>query len=137
MIIAVQGLNATMKFFKTIGIESKDLKAGTEKATKFLVPLAQSKTPVLTGKLRNSVKGDKSPNKVIIKSGNNTSVTYSNPIHWGWKKRNIKPNPFLFSLTEIYGDKVEEIYTKELQVLIDRSSRFTSYKDYLLYGSTN
>ena len=55
----------------------------------------------------------------VARAGNNrkSGVIYANPIHWGWHRRNIAPNPFLSLAAQdseprwfaVYADGVDKI----------------------------
>jgi len=84
---------------------------------------ARGLVPVRTGALRNSIRvGATARGKITVKAGNNRSsssgVPYANPIHWGWFKRHIRPQPFFvralgYTRTEIY-----ENYFSQMEKLI-------------------
>ena len=77
-----------------------------------ILQAARNRAPVLTGKLRASGRAD----------GMEVSFTapYSAPIHWGWKARNIGPNPFLVKGTESTADAWVQAFTDALQIELDR-----------------
>jgi hypothetical protein len=79
---------------------------------RIVLQAARNRAPVVTGKLRASGKAD------------GMSVTfhapYSAPIHWGWKARNIEPNPFLVKGTESSVDAWLQAFADALQVELDR-----------------
>src|SRR4051812_46804535 len=77
-----------------------------------ILQAARARTPVITGRLRASGRAD----------GMDVTFTapYSAPIHWGWKKRNIEPNPFLVKGTEASADAWLQAFTNALQEALDR-----------------
>lgn len=79
---------------------------------KIILQAARNRAPVRSGALRASGVAD----------GMHVSFTvpYSAPIHWGWKARNIKPNPFLVKGTESSADAWLQAFTDALQVELDR-----------------
>jgi len=48
-----------------------------------------------TGRLAASVRSTGTKTAGIIRAGNNSSVPYGPPVHWGWPRRGIPANPFL------------------------------------------
>jgi hypothetical protein len=82
----------------------KDITQGLEKVVKeaprlepravgqIILQAARARAPVRSGQLRGSGRA----------SGMHVTFTapYSAPIHWGWRERNIEPNPFLVKGTE-------------------------------------
>lgn len=119
--VKIDNLNRILAALKKTGLTAQDLKGATTKASALVLPPAIKNAPVRSGKLQGTVKASKANNRVAISAGTNKSVPYANPIHWGWKKRNIKPNPWLLEIRDEYGDKVKDIYTNEIQKLIDQN----------------
>jgi hypothetical protein len=59
---------------------------------------AQPSTPVgpgIRGHISRTVRSSGTRTAAIVRAGNNTSFRYANPIHWGWHRRNIRPNPWI------------------------------------------
>ena len=77
-----------------------------------ILQAARNRAPVVSGALRASGRAD------------GASVTflapYSAPIHWGWRKRHIEPNPFLVKGTEAAADAWLQAFADALQVELDR-----------------
>jgi hypothetical protein len=59
---------------------------------------------------------------VSVSAGNNGRVPYANPIHWGWFKRNIKPQPFFVKALGITRDEVYQTYYRNVNKLIETNS---------------
>jgi hypothetical protein len=80
-----------------------------------ILQAARARTPVLTGRLRASGRAD----------GMHVAFTapYSAPIHWGWKARNISPNPYLVKGTEAAADAWLQAFTDVLQDELNRKVR--------------
>lgn len=78
-----------------------------------ILQAARNRTPVDTGRLRASARSE----------GMHVTYTapYSAPIHWGWKARNISPNPFLVKGTEASADAWLQAFTDALQEDLDRN----------------
>lgn len=77
-----------------------------------ILQAARNRAPVVTGKLRAS--GMASGMEVTF------TAPYSAPIHWGWKARNIEPNPFLVKGTESSVDAWSQAFADALQVELNR-----------------
>lgn len=80
---------------------------------RIILQAARARTPVDTGKLRASG----------LASGMDVTfhAPYAAPIHWGWRRRNIKPNPFLTKGTESSADAWAQAFADTLQEKIDRT----------------
>ncbi len=116
--IKVAGLKQAIKALQAIGVPTAEIKAAGSEAGELVAGQARALAPVRTGALRNSIRVSKSLNRVSVSAGNNKSVPYANPIHWGWFKRNIKPQPFFVKALGITRDEVYQNYYRSLDKLI-------------------
>jgi HK97 gp10 family phage protein len=120
--IKVAGLKQAIKALQAIGVPAAEIKAAGSEAGELVAGQARALAPVRTGALRNSIRVSKSLNRVSVSAGNNKSVPYANPIHWGWFKRNIKPQPFFVKALGITRDEVYQNYYRSLDKLIATNS---------------
>lgn len=123
--VQVANLNKFIRAMKKLGMNTQDLSGATTRIRSLVVPPAISGAPVKTGRLRNTVKARKYPNKVEVQAGNNTTVPYANPIHWGWKVRNIEPNPWIEEIRDAKFDAVVEIFIEETNKVIKKAEQET------------
>ena len=70
---------------------------------------ARSKAPRLTGRLAGSIRATASPSRADIRAGG-AGVKYAMPIHWGWPKKNIRKQPFLFDALREMRPEIERAY---------------------------
>lgn len=97
--VLVDGYRTAMRELKKcLGKElSKELTAAIrESAERIIIPAIQQETPVRTGRLRGSVKPGVRVSGMSIRAGTPKGIPYAGPIHFGWKKRNIQPNKFIY-----------------------------------------
>lgn len=120
--IKVKGLRSSIKALQAIGIDAKDIKSAGNEAGEIVAREARTLVPVRTGALRNTIRTSKALNKVSVSAGNNGRVPYANPIHWGWFKRNIKPQPFFVKALGITRDEVYQNYYRSINRLIQTNS---------------
>ena len=120
--IKVAGLKQAIKALQAIGVPVAEIKAAGSEAGELVAGQARALAPVRSGALRNSIRVSKSLNRVSVSAGNNKSVPYANPIHWGWFKRNIKPQPFFVKALGITRDEVYQNYYRSLDKLIASKS---------------
>lgn len=120
--IKVKGYKSSIKALQAIGIPDAEIKAAGSQAGEVVARQARTLVPVRTGNLRNTIRVSKALNKVGISAGNNGKVPYANPIHWGWFKRNIKPQPFFSKALGITRDEVYRNYYRTLDTLIAYNS---------------
>lgn len=120
--IKVVGLKSSLKALQAIGVEAADIKTAGNEAGEIVAREARNLVPVRSGRLRNTIRTSKALNKVSVSAGNNGKVPYANPIHWGWFKRNIKPQPFFVKALGITRDEVYQNYYRSIDRLIATNS---------------
>jgi len=120
--IKVKGYKQAIKALQAIGVPASEIKAAGSAAGELVANQARALAPVRTGALRNSIRVSRALNRVSVSAGNNRSVPYANPIHWGWFKRNIKPQPFFIKALGITREEVYQNYYRSLDRLIATNS---------------
>jgi hypothetical protein len=130
--IKVQGLQDALKALKAIGTPTAEVSAAAQQAGEIVASMSRSLVPVRSGKLRATIKSKKQARKVLVSAGNNTTVPYANPIHWGWYydknnfvKKNIMPNPFFAKALGLTRQEVYETYFTNINKLFNKY-----YKNY-------
>jgi HK97 gp10 family phage protein len=126
--IKVVNLKQITKALQAIGVPNDAIKDAGKQAAESVIGEAQRIVPVRSGKLRDSIRlASNARGKVTIQAGNNRSsksgVPYANPIHWGWFKRNIKPQPFFVKALGLTRDEVYEKYFNNMSKLLEEESR--------------
>jgi hypothetical protein len=104
--IRVEGASRLRRDLKAAGREVTDLKDTHQRVAEIVRDAAQ--VPVLTGRLRQSLKPKGTVASAIVRS--TVRVPYGNPIHWGWAKRGIRPNPFLYDAMDKRRGDIEDAY---------------------------
>ena len=120
--IKVSGLKASIKALQAIGVPDAEIKAAGTAAGELVANEARSLVPVQSGALRDSIRVSKALTKVSVSAGNSGKIPYANPIHWGWYKRHIKPNPFFVKALGYTRDEVFKNYYAQIQNLIAKNS---------------
>lgn len=76
---------------------------------------AKTEVPVRTGKLKRSIRAGSSATRGgIVRAGNRTSVEYAKPIHFGWRSRGIRPQPFIYKAMDKRRDEVLQKFQDEI-----------------------
>ena len=125
--IQVAGAKALRKQIK----ELEDFKAiqgalrGIYKAAaEVVVADAKPRVPVLTGKLRDSLRAMGSQTSGSVAIGKK-KLPYASVIHFGWLKHHIKPNRFLYDAADAKADQAGEVFldgiTPLMQQVLDRA----------------
>jgi hypothetical protein len=120
--VKVKGYKEAIRALQRIGVPAAEIKAAGTQAGELVANEARGLAPVRTGALRNSIRVSRALNRVSVSAGNNTRVPYANPIHWGWFKRNIKPQPFFIKALGTTRDEVYQNYYRSLGKLIASQS---------------
>lgn len=74
--------------------------------------LSRSRVPVRTGKLRGSVRA--------LRGTVRSNLLYGPPIHWGWPKRHIRPNRFMWDTATDNEDEWVRTYREAIQQNMDK-----------------
>ena len=78
---------------------------------------AEKRAPVgKTRRLRNSIRSSAQAKSGVVRTGN-ARVPYGAPIHWGWRKRNIRPQPFIYEARDQVQPEVVALYEKGVHQL--------------------
>ena len=124
--IKVRGFNQAIRALRELGVPDDEIKRAGSQSGDLVANEARTLVPVRTGKLRDSIRVSKTLRKVTIQAGNNrkskSGVPYANPIHWGWFKRNIKPQPFFVKALGITRDEVFRNYYDQIARLIAKQN---------------
>lgn len=70
------------------------------------------------GKLSRSIRAGATTKAGVIRAGS-TRVPYANAIHWGWPRRNIKPNPFISEAAQA----TEAVWIKQYEAHMNKVVR--------------
>jgi hypothetical protein len=129
--IKVQGLNEALKVLRSIGTPTAEVSAAAQEAGEIVASMSRTLVPVRSGKLRATIKSRKQARKVLVSAGNNKTVPYANPIHWGWYydknnfvKKNIMPNPFFAKALGLTRKEVYETYFRNINKLVNKYYKF-------------
>lgn len=120
--LKVQGLKQAIRALQDIGVPAAEIKAAGTQSGELVANQARSTVPVRSGRLRDSIRVSKALTKISVSAGNNTRVPYANPIHWGWFRRHIKPQPFFVKALGLTRDQVYQNYYRTLDTLIKKQS---------------
>jgi HK97 gp10 family phage protein len=114
--IEVEGLNqvlAELKRLKNVEIPRAIRQANLE-AAELVVPTARAEAPKKSGKLAGSIKAKATKRAGSLQAGSAVRVPYAGPIHFGWGRRHIAPQPFLYRAVDKRMHEVYERYVRQL-----------------------
>ena len=117
--IEIENLKALQKEVRNL--RDKELNAEMKKANKAAAQVAvdagKPKTPSRSGRLEKTIKAANSARYAAIKAGSPSRAPYAGVIHFGWPRRNIKPQPFLDeAIREKFGD-IRDTYEEALRAV--------------------
>ena len=132
--IQAEGLGQLRRSLKAVGADNKEIAEANFQAAQTLIRAALPRVPVLSGRLKSSLKAGRAQGQAEARAGNNRGLGYAAPIHWGWaivgantksrlrpgSIRNIQPQPFF---SEALGYTYEEIianYNRDMQNLVNK-----------------
>ena len=121
--VKVKNLREINKALAAIGVPKEAVKDAGKESGELVANEARSLVPVRTGNLRNSIRvGATARGKITILAGNNrtskSAVPYANPIHWGWFKKHIRPQPFFVRALGYTRSEIYDNYFKQMEKLI-------------------
>lgn len=117
--VRVTGLRETVRKLERFGVAVSDLKAAFKRIGTVVANEAKSNAPHMTGRLAASIRPSNTKNKSIVKAGS-ARLPYAGPIHFGWRRHNISPQPFLNDALEAKQDESRRLLETELGNLIGR-----------------
>jgi hypothetical protein len=138
--VEVEGAEEFRKAMRKMGRDLGNLKAIHQKAGDTVLHQAQQIVPVVSGDLKKSIKLNVSQKAAVIKAGNNRkmgkavkgrkrakngAVPYAGPIHFGWYRRGISPQPFLYDALDKRRAEVIAAYEDDVDGLVRRLDRET------------
>lgn len=107
-----------------MGADLKDLSAVNKSAAEVVADSARGKVPVLSGQLRGSIRARGTQRFGSVAAGRR-SIPYAGPIHFGWPRHNIEPQPFIYDALEERSDAVIEKYDQFIEALVIKVGRDT------------
>lgn len=118
--IRVEGANELRRTMRRAGEDLGDLKEAHAEAAGIAGRRAQGDTPRKSGRLAAKVRWAASNTSATIRAGNNTTVRYAGAIHWGWRRRNIKPQPWITEAAQATEPEWSAAYTNAVETILGR-----------------
>lgn len=117
--VKIDGARRLRSTLRKAGADMRDMREVNRVVAGIVVGAATARVPRRTGALAATVRAGATQAAAIGRAGNNrrTGVPYANPIHWGWHRHRIRPNPFLSLAAQdteptwfgVYADGIEKI----------------------------
>jgi hypothetical protein len=117
--VEVQGGPQLRRAFRRMGDRAGDLAEVHDDAARIVEDEAESLVPVLSGRLRETIRRSKRKTGASVLAGRSL-VPYAGPIHFGWRARNIEPQPFLYDALDRRRTEVASRYAEGVESLVRR-----------------
>jgi hypothetical protein len=111
----IEGEQDVRQALRKVEAELNDLKQANQDASQIVLAAARGRAPRRSGALAASGRATPQDRQASV----SFSVPYANPIHWGWRARNIKPQPFAISAAEA----TQPVWLRKYEVNIVRILR--------------
>lgn len=115
--IQVTGAREFRAALGKMGADLRDLTKLNKAAAQAVAETARDLAPRLTGRLAGSTRATATRVQGMVTVGGRT-VPYAGPIIFGWPKRNISPNPFIYDALDERKDDVLDIYNRRVEELV-------------------
>lgn len=117
-IITIDGVRELNRQFRRLGDAAvRDLKSTHADAARDVEREASALVPRRSGRLDASLRSSGTMKGGIVRAGS-ARVPYAGPIHFGWARRNIRPQPFLYDALDSRREEVREKYEDGIRSLI-------------------
>lgn len=121
--VEVEGGPELRRAFRKYGDRADDLKDVHADAAGIVEAEAETLVPVLSGALRDTIRTTRTKSGASVLAGRGRTVPYAGPIHFGWRIRNIEPQPFLYDALDRRRGEVVQRYHEGVDDLIRRFDR--------------
>ncbi|MBM7770628.1 hypothetical protein JOD54_000832 [Actinokineospora baliensis] len=99
---------------------TRELKGVYRDTAAIVATPAQADAPRRSGRLARSVTPAPSTTAAVVRAGRRGSVPYAGAIHFGWRRRRIPPNPFLFRAAGREHPRYAAVFRERITALIRR-----------------
>jgi hypothetical protein len=105
--IEIEGAADLARRLRRLGDEDlkSELKQAHREGADIVATAVRPLVPVRSGKLLSTLRTTSTMRSGRVVMGRK-STPYAGPIHFGWRRRNIKPNPFMYDALDRRRDEV-------------------------------
>jgi len=119
--IRIEGIDKLRRALVKLDQAAKeDFKAAGKTAAEIVERQARTEVPVRSGNLKNTIRSSGQQRGGVVSAGR-AKVPYAGPIHFGWGRRRIHPNPFLYRAADKRVDEVTEAYLAQVYEIWNRN----------------
>lgn len=120
--IEVEGGPQLRRAFKRLGDRAGDLKGLHGSIGEMVADTARTLVPIGDdegGHLQDTIRASKRQTGATVNAGTR-ALPYAGPIHFGWRARNIEPQPFLYDALDDRRDDIVAKYNDGIDKLVRR-----------------
>ena len=119
--VTIEGIDKLRRaLVKLDNAAKQDFKAAGKTAAEIVAKQANNEVPVRSGRLRNTIRAGATQTSGVVRAGT-AKVPYAGPIHFGWGRRRIHPNPFLYRAADKRVNEVVEAYLGQVYEIWNRN----------------
>lgn len=118
--VEVEGGPQLRRAFRRLDDRLDDLSALHQEVAELVEDRAEDLVPVASGRLRDTIRTSRRKTGASVLAGGRSLVPYAGPIHFGWRARNIEPQPFLYDALDDRRGEVIERYQDGIGALVRR-----------------
>lgn len=116
-VVRVRGVNRLARTLRAAGSDLDELRAAHTAAAAYVASASAAAAPNVTGALAGSVRGSHATRRATVRAGY-ARVPYAGPIHWGWPRRNIAPQPFIADTARATEPTWVRMYEEDLRRIL-------------------
>jgi hypothetical protein len=116
--LQVEGARTLRATLKRAGVQLSDLRAAHADVAQLVHARAQPKAPRRSGRLAGTERPAGTQSAAIVRAGF-AATPYAGPIHWGWDKRHIKAQPWIYDAAVSTKGQWEAKYMAALEHIIN------------------
>lgn len=119
--VTIQGIDKLRRALVKLDDAAKeDFKAAGKAAAEIVEKQARNEVPTRSGNLKNTIRSSGQQRGGVVSAGR-AKVPYAGPIHFGWGRRRIHPNPFLYRAADKRVNEVVEAYLEQVYEIWNRN----------------
>jgi len=120
--VKIEGITKIQRQIREFDANAQDdLKVIHLENAKIVAAVAGRLVPYKTGKLAESVRAGALKNSGVVRAGfAKKDPVYAGPIHFGWPKRRITPNPFIYDAIDQRKQEIIDNYVKAIDNLTNK-----------------
>ena len=125
--VKIEGLSAVQRDLRKLGgdldLVKGEFLATNKKVAEIVIEGSKRFVPVQSGALAESIRQASTKKSAKVRVGTPTQVPYAGPIHFGWPKRRIKPQSFIYDAIDGRRNEVAQLYAQRLTEIQNRYFR--------------